>query len=785
MSAIDHLNEKQREAATTIYGVNRVIAGPGTGKTATKTARIAHMLEQGIDPKQIVALTFTNKAADEMKQRIIDQSGNDGHYVFAGTYHKFFIQKILTPNKSHEYFKKLGYHDGFFTLDSGDADRLMQQTLKKLQPGHALIKEVFDINKKEMFRWMSNYRAHGLMAHEVLKHFAKDQDLKDTYHLFEATSVRMAKEGYTPEEAERELSDIIRQNTKVLDVFKAKAIWRSYTKESIDMEGMDFDDVLVHSHRLLLSDPTIAKRLCNQYRFFSLDEYQDTNNVQHAVIHSIATAGDNKPNIFSVGDIRQSIYGFRFADIRLMSEMHKRYENVKDIALTVNYRSSSALLNATNAMAIEMNGQVTDGQLEPPHFKSGDKPTIAYFSNDGEEATWIVDQIQAQVERGEDISQTAILYRSRPLRQRVEEELLSRDLAYEIIGDVSFWERKEVRDTMTLIRLLLRRSDELAMYRLLDSSMLPLTALTARKKAEREGLRPIIQLEQIAYPKSGRATLKSKLAEPFLRRFNAIKSNLDLVDINTHSDDYYNRIVMRPLLEAGEDYERLKRENPKLLAGWRTSVKGYQVDGFSDVVKGLYDDYIWPKQKESDLKVLEKKEASTDEIIERLESRRTSVTQVLKVFTDQVYAGATLSEAMEELTLRAEAEPENKQATVKLLTNHAAKGLQFNKVYSIGAEAQSYWRPEEFTPDVIDEEGRNFYVATTRAEQDLAITSCVERFINGETKIFDPLPFLYFLEPHANIVDQRDEYQKKTATTSVFNNEDSMTSTESLNRFSI
>ena len=766
MSAIDHLNPQQKEAATKINGVIRAIAGPGTGKTAMKTARVAYMLEQGVEPDRIVALTFTNKAADEMRDRIAQQAGEIGYRVFAGTYHSFFIQKILKPNQQHEYFKQLGYKDGFIILDDNDSKRLMDQTIKGL-PAHAqLVIETQDINKKSMLQWMSGWRAQGFTERDLLAQYSQDQELKDAWNQFVYEIRDMAKNNYTADEAERTIKTALDKNNKLLPMFKARVVWKGYTEACVRNEGIDFDDVLIHAQKLLQSDEELTRRLNRAFEYFSLDEYQDTNQVQYNVINTIAAAGNGTPNIFTVGDTRQSIYGFRKADVRLMSEMHKQYPDIQDVVLTTNYRSTDALLTATNALAKEMEEQITEGQLNTPEPKPGDKPVIAHFETEEEEATWIVDQIQAQIDNGDDVSQTAILYRSRALRASIEAELLSRDLSYDIIGDTSFWEKKEVRDMMSVIRFTVRENDDLALYRILENSSLPLTPLTARRKAQKEGVRPYFQLEQLAYPKSGRPTVKSQTVAPFLQRFKLIKDNLKLVDPTIDQYQAIDEALLKPLIDKGLSID-LTGSKQDLMQKMRDYARTLNRDAFVDVLHGLYEDYIWDRTESADRKAIEKKGGTSEELYDRIEGRRQNVRSVLKIFSDQLKKGLSLNEALDELTLRAEAQPERKKATVKLMTNHASKGLQFDKTYVIGAESQAYWRDENPAPADYNEEGRNFYVAITRAENNLAITTSATRFINGETKCHTPLPFIEHIEDHCHVIDKRSDYSREVGSNSL------------------
>lgn len=743
MSILNDLNEKQRIAASTINGVVRGIAGPGTGKTKTKTARIAHMIEQGINPSEIVALTFTNKAAEEMKSRIITSAGQQGNFVFAGTYHSFFIQRILKPNQHNDYFKSAGYMDGFFILDSSDSDRLLQQSLRDAKPDLLNLIDALGIKKKEVASWMGVNRAHGKIHSEVMAELRTNSSATAGFIELD----RAIKNASTLEDNPI-IKRIETQYPSVRDV-ALTLLWGDYTKRCVQTEGVDFDDVLVHADRLLKSDYEVRKKLANKYRYFSLDEYQDTNPVQHSVIHTIATMHEN-PNVFTVGDARQSIYGFRAADVTLMTQMDQYYQDITDVVLEVNYRSTAELLNATNALAKVMAGQITEGQLVAPAGKNGTKPLIVKFESDLEEANWISEKINELSKTPGELENTAILYRNRGIRASIEDKLLSLDIPYKIIGDVDFWERKETRDAVAVIRLLTRERDNLALQRVVDHSTLPLTSLTLRKNSEKERIPLYEQIKKVAY--SSKTSQRAVESLRFHKRVDAVLTNLELVDPKELTDAKIFKAIDKSLTPHG--FSQLHPDIQEVVAKTASNIKAMQLDGFESVLLAFYEDFIQPKQENQDIKALEKKGLTNEEIYEHLLERKTNVRRVFSIFGEQLKNGLSITEALDEIALRAEASQQGEVSSVKLMTNHASKGLEFKRVFVIGCEQESYVR-DESDINAYDEEGRNFYVAVTRAEQELFMTVAATRLINGEIKTLTPLHYIDSLEPHCEVIDKQ------------------------------
>ncbi|MBJ7265471.1 ATP-dependent helicase [Idiomarina abyssalis] len=751
MSNLNGLNSQQKIAASQHDGVIRVMAGPGTGKTKTKVSRLANMIDTGFDPERLVGLTFTNKAADEMRQRLIAMC-DEGKRAFIGTYHSFFIQRILRPNDTHDYFQKLGYTNGFYTLDQNDANGIMTGVMKRAPKWAKFAIDALGTGKKDVFSFMGKQRAVGGTAQQFLKHCAQDKSLIEHWAVLKSKLEDLQERGAVPDDSKQTVQEAFNAHPSLKPVFFARLMWMPYSNECVRFGGIDFDDVLVHARNLIAYDPELATNLSKQHSHFSLDEFQDTNQVQFDVIRRIVDATNKPANLFLVGDTRQSIYGFRSADVRLMSELHKTYPDVVDVELTTNYRSQKPLIAASNSLARTMNGQITEGQLNTPNDEPADKPTIAAFDNEYEEAAFVVEQVRKQAERGDNLDNTAVLYRGRNVRTAVENALMDADISFEVIGDVDFWERREVRDMLGIIRFALRNNDYIAAYRVLDHSTLPMTSQTLKKHHTQNNTRPFAYLREAALPSTGRATIKSKQIRPFFERIQAITDALPLIDLN-ESTEAWEKAFLKNLAITNPDQVERNAINKAL-----DCVKPDSFKQLGNVLKGIYVDYLYPKQVQEDQKEIKRKQGSEAELTDRLTQRLESVEQVTSLFVDQMKKGLTARGALEELTLRAEAQPDTRKSAVKLLTNHAAKGLEFDTTYLIGTEQQTYFREEYPDDETLDEECRNFYVGITRAQRQLTMTYAHQRTINGEVRYNQPLTFLSEIRSECDCrLEQQDE----------------------------
>lgn len=757
---LDDLNPEQYTAASIIRGPVRTVAGPGTGKTKTKVSRIANMMaNHGIAPESIVALTFTNAAADEMRQRIAKASGgNDGYRVFTGTYHSYFIQHILKPNQNHEYFHRTGYKDGFYVMTDTDTDRLLSASIKSGLTDVRVVLDALDIGKRKLKSWMGNHRSNGLVPGDVIAKLKKDTDTIERWkQLRKYISVATA-DGARVSELAGYIGDVKSKHPGVADIAMSIA-WKQYMNECIANNGMDFDDVLVHAARLLRYDPEVGKRLANKHQYFSLDEYQDTNPVQFHVILGIVKHHADAPNVFTVGDARQSIYGFRNADVRLMVEMEKYLPGTQTISLVTNYRSSQELIEMSNSLAKDMNGQITDGQLRSFRGNMHERPVIAAFDDEYDEANYVCQSIANEIAAGANPEDIVVLYRARAARDIVEKTLLEQEIPYQIIGDTSFWERKEVQDCLALTRVLVREKDPVALYRVLDAGSFGVTPLTLRKNADKAGMQPRTYLRQMSLGNGMRA----KQIKPLITRLEAFKEAEPLFDraqMAKMGPEFYVRLMhnIQDKAEAEAAASRLDPAARMEAIKYGRELGENNANQVAQTIKTVYEDLLWPRLKASEEKRLAKAGLSASEIYERITERQDSINSFFEIFETIQATAPNLDAIIDDLTLRAESSKENKADQVKLMTNHASKGLEFNSVYMIGSEKEMYLRESDASnPERVNEEIRNFYTALTRGGKRVVVSYAENRMVNGETKVMTPFPAIANIAPACDMQNHQQE----------------------------
>lgn len=408
ISILNTLNEHQLQAATTIEGAVLVLAGAGSGKTKTLTCRIAYMVHQGISPHNILAVTFTNKAAREMKKRVIDLIGIKGEEVTISTFHSFGVRylRIYAP-----YF---GYESNFNIYDIDDQKKLVTQIVKEAQ--------------------ISTY---GLTSSKLVSRISK-----------------LKEEGILPDEYEKvALSPFERSFLE---------IYRTYQRKLKEHNSLDFADILIYTFKMLQNEEAL-KELQRRYTHFMIDEYQDTNSIQYNIIKKLCSKTNN---IFVVGDEDQSIYGFRGADISKILNFEKDFPLTKVYKLERNYRSTINILNVANAVIknnISSKGKVlwTDLKGEHPRF---------YSALDSlEEARYVSSIINSLLSKDYKYKNIAILYRNNSQSREFEEEFIRRGIPYKIYGGMQFYQRKEIKDIIAYLSLIKNFKDNLSFLRIINT----------------------------------------------------------------------------------------------------------------------------------------------------------------------------------------------------------------------------------------------------------------------------------------------------------------------------
>lgn len=406
---LESLNPEQRRAATIIDGPLLILAGAGSGKTKTITHRIAYMVkEKNIEPGSILAVTFTNKAAKEMKDRIEKLIGNDAKYMSVSTFHSFGVKLLRV------YGEKIGYDKNFNIYDSGDQQRILRKIMKN-----------YDIESDSF---------------KPAKIASKISNLKE--------------QGIEPNEYESIASNYYEECVS--------EIYVEYQKELRKNNSMDFSDILVYTKKLMENEEVLEK-IQKKYKYVMIDEYQDTNKMQYDIVNKIACK--NK-NLCVVGDEDQSIYGFRGADIRNILNFELDYKNTEVIKLERNYRSTSIILEAANILI--KNNKTSKGKKLWTENNRGSKIKLFEGEDAREEAAYVIKEIKKLSEETYDYKDFCILYRTNAQSRAFEDELRVNNINYKIFGGIQFYQRKEIKDIMAFLNVINNISDDMSMMRIME-----------------------------------------------------------------------------------------------------------------------------------------------------------------------------------------------------------------------------------------------------------------------------------------------------------------------------
>jgi DNA helicase II / ATP-dependent DNA helicase PcrA len=413
---LDALNPVQREAAENTEGPVMIIAGAGSGKTRVLTFRIAHLINQGVEPFNILALTFTNKAAKEMRERIADISGHEARNVWMGTFHSIFA-KIL--RFEHE---KLNYPSNFTIYDTDDSKSLIKDLVREQHLDEKIYKPGLVLNRisgaKSNLMSVADYNNHSEVQYE----------------------------------------------DKSTGKPKMGLLYDLYTKRCFAAGAMDFDDLLFNMYRLITGFPDILHKYQHRFRYILLDEFQDTNYAQYVVTRKLAALHQN---ICVVGDDAQSIYAFRGANIQNILDFEKDYPDLKVFKLEQNYRSSQTIVKAANSVIVHNRKQLRKEVWT--HNQTGEKIGLLKAGSDNEEGRLVSNAITSLITRQNlREKEIAILYRTNSQSRPFEEALRRQGIPYRIYGGLSFYKRKEIKDLIAYFRLTINPDDEEALKRIIN-----------------------------------------------------------------------------------------------------------------------------------------------------------------------------------------------------------------------------------------------------------------------------------------------------------------------------
>ena len=406
---LDNLNEKQKEAVINIDGPMLVLAGAGSGKTKVLTTRVAYLIEQGISPYNILAITFTNKAANEMKERVTNLVGEDAKMIQISTFHSFGLSVI----KRH--YEKLGFKSNFTILDSDDTLATIKRILKDMNLDIKVYSPKFIRNKISSCK-------NELMTPEEFEKFADD----------EITGI-------------------------------AVEVYKKYQEKLRINNSVDFDDLLMLPIVLFKNSPDILEYYQERFKYILIDEYQDTNRVQYILTKMLAAKYNN---ICVVGDPDQSIYGFRGSNYKNILNFEHDYKNTKVILLEQNYRSTKTILNAANSV-IKNNKARKDKNLWTDN-NEGDKIKYKRCSDEKEEANYVVKSIKKLIDSGVPREDIAILYRTNAQSRTIEEAFLRENIPYKVVGSFYFYNRKEIKDLISYLKLIYNTDDDVSLNRIIN-----------------------------------------------------------------------------------------------------------------------------------------------------------------------------------------------------------------------------------------------------------------------------------------------------------------------------
>ena len=642
MSVVETLNDKQKEAALYIEGPLLILAGAGSGKTRVITNRTAYMIkEKGINPFNILAITFTNKAAGEMRERINDIVGYGAESIWVATFHST-CARIL-----RRYIDRIGYDTSYTIYDTDDVKSVINDIIKR-----------FEINTKytsarALINCISSCKNEMITANQFARDNAGDFGMNDYVRVY------------------KEYEEVLKKSN-----------------------ALDFDDLLLKTVELFTRCPDVLESYQERFKYIMVDEYQDTNTVQFELVRLLA---DKYKNICVVGDDDQSIYKFRGANIRNILDFEKHYPDAKVVRLEQNYRSTQIILDVANAVIKNNSGRKEKSLWTKK--ENGERVHLRQFETGYEEAEYIASEISKNVANGSvNYRDNAVLYRTNAQSRLLEEKFILFGIPYDVVGGINFYSRREIKDILAYLKTIDNGKDDLAVKRIIN------------------------------VPRRGIGATSLNRVQQF-----AIDNDMSLFDALLDSEYV-------PGLGAGK----------KKLDAFTNMIRVFRAKALEMSVDELIHCIL------DETGYLAELEASDDpDADDRIENIEELITKA-KVFSEN-YRGETendsavnadgvesevdisknlLSAFLEEVALVADIDRVDSDGNkVLLMTLHAAKGLEFPRVYMAGMEDglfPSYMTIISDDEDEIEEERRLCYVGITRAMDELTLTYAKSRVVRGE-----------------------------------------------------
>ena len=672
---INSLNEAQKEPTLHKDGPLIVIAGAGSGKTRVLTYRIAYLMSQGIDSFSILALTFTNKAAREMKGRIAELVGDgEAKNLWMGTFHSVFA-RILRSEAD-----KLGYPSNFTIYDTQDSERLISSIIKEM----GLEKDIY---KTKQVRSRISAFKNSLIT---VRAYYNDGDLQE--------------------------SDAMARRPKMGEIYK------EYVDRCFKAGAMDFDDLLLRTNELLNRFPEVLAKYQDRFRYILVDEYQDTNHSQYLIVRALS---DKFQNICVVGDDAQSIYAFRGANINNILNFQKDYDNVAMYRLEQNYRSTQNIVNAANSI-INHNKTKLDKKVWTAN-DTGNKIKVQRCPTDADEGRHVAGSIyDFNLTEQRKFNDFAILYRTNAQSRAMEDALRKRNIPYKIFGGLSFYQRKEIKDTLAYLRVIINPKDE-------------------------ESLKRIIN-----YPARGIGqTTIDKL----------------VVGAKEHGLSLFQTAEKSGSLGIGINSGTVNK-----LEQFVTLIKSFQIFNETANAFEIADEVTKKTHIVSDLK----KDGTPEGVskIENIEELLNGIKDFTEGQQELADTSGALTEFLEDVALATDFDSENKDENtdrVSLMTIHLAKGLEYPYVYVVGMEEDLFPSPMNLdSRGGLEEERRLFYVALTRAEKRAFLSYAQSRYRWGKLNSAEPSRFIEEIdEQYLDYQIPKSDYEfKPLVNTSIFGSAD-------------
>ncbi|KFE41317.1 DNA helicase PcrA [Staphylococcus agnetis] len=619
---VKHMNTEQSEAVRTTEGPLLIMAGAGSGKTRVLTHRIAYLLdEKGISPYNILAITFTNKAAKEMKERVQKLVGEEAEVIWMSTFHSMCV-RILRRDAD-----RIGIERNFTIIDPTDQKSVIKDVLKR---------ENIDPKRYEP-------------------------------RMFIGAISNLKNELKTPQDALESANDFYTQ--------MVAKVYEGYQKQLIRNQALDFDDLIMTTIKLFERVPEVLDYYQNKFQYIHVDEYQDTNKAQYTLVNLMA---QKFKNLCVVGDSDQSIYGWRGADIQNILSFEEDYPNAKTIFLEQNYRSTKTILNAANEV-IRNNTERKPKGLWTANA-NGEKINYYEAFSERDESEYVVREIFKQQKKGRQLKDIAVLYRTNAQSRVLEETFLKSNLPYVMVGGQKFYDRKEIKDVLSYLRLIANSADDISLRRVINVPKRGIGPSSVDKIAAYASSNNISMFEALAEVDFiGLSKKVTQAASEFYQLINHLMQEQEFLEISDIVEEVLIKSGYREMLEREQTLEaRSRLEN---------------IDEFMSVPK----DY-------------EKNTALEEQ-------------SLINFLTD--------------LSLVADVDEANLEDGVTLMTMHSAKGLEYPVVFIIGMEESIFPHVRAIKSDddhEMEEERRISYVAITRAEEELYLTHATSRTLFGRSQ---------------------------------------------------